>query len=65
MKNIQTNFNLSQRTTLGIASTLRKVAGSRSVVEGNLKRKLYENIHSVDDFLEIKHFDFEKGQKMI
>lgn len=63
MKTIQANFNLSQRQTLGIASNIRKATGNRNIIEKNLKRKLYDRIHSLDDFFEINYFDFESGKK--
>lgn len=65
MKTIQANFNLSQRQTLGIASNIRKATGNRNIIEKNLKRKLYDRIHSLDDFFEINYFDFESGKKTI
>ena len=60
---IQSKYNLSQRTTLGIGSIFCKATTNKKAVEKNLKRKLSEHIHSADNFFEIKNIDVETGRK--
>lgn len=65
MITMQSNHNLSQRTTLSLANTIRKSTRNRCAIEKNLKRKLSEKIHTLDDFFKIKNFDFESGKNNI
>lgn len=62
-KSMQANFNLSQKTTLGIATIIRKATANKKIIEPNLKRKLSDELHSLDEFFYIKHFNFEVGKK--
>ncbi|CAH0551136.1 unnamed protein product [Brassicogethes aeneus] len=58
IQKIQTSFNLTQNTTLGIASMIRVASCNRKVIEPNLKKALSSAIHSLDEFFEVKSFDF-------
>lgn len=58
MKKIQTNYGLSQNVTQGIASMLRSSAKDRKVVEKGLKEKLRTDLHSVDQFFDVKLCNF-------
>ena len=53
---LQESKQLTDNETLEVAKYLRYGAG-KSSVEKNLKRKLTERNHSVDDFFEIVEFD--------
>lgn len=54
-----TNFNLSQNTTIGIASLIRMAYRKRKIIEPNSKDHLAAAIHSfIHDFIEVKNFDF-------
>lgn len=57
---MQTSFNLTQNETLGIASMIRFSAANRKIIEPNLKEKLSARIHSLDEFFQVKTFDFIK-----
>ncbi|KAJ8672762.1 hypothetical protein QAD02_004022 [Eretmocerus hayati] len=59
---MQSVHNLSQRTTLGIVSTVRKATGKRKIVESHVKSKLKEAIHAVDEFFSVKNFNFTKNE---
>ncbi|KAJ8666414.1 hypothetical protein QAD02_008076 [Eretmocerus hayati] len=52
------NYNLSQKTTLGIVLTIRSATGKRNVVGAGVKSKLNPAIHSVDEFFAVEKFTF-------
>lgn len=58
MQKMQTNFNFSQRTTLGVAAMIRSANRNRKFIESNLKEKLSASLHTVDEFFDVKCFDF-------
>jgi hypothetical protein len=57
---LQANFNLSQKTTCGIASAIRVATKKRKAVEPNLQKKLSIKIHSLDKYFSILKIDFVK-----
>ena len=59
---LQTAFNLSDRTTLGIAGAMRVVNG-RNSVEPNIQSKLVERNHRYDDLFEIKTLEMKQKVK--
>lgn len=58
MQKIQTNYNLTQNQTIGIASMIRVASNNRKAIEPNLKQKMSDKLHSVDQFFEVKPFNF-------
>lgn len=60
MFGIQKDLNLSSRETLKLGQHIRKVSGSRKVIESSLKNKLYDQNHLLDEWFEIKTIDFVK-----
>lgn len=58
MLTMKTTFNFSQNKTVGIARFFRKATRKRKLIEPNLKQYLKAAIHSVDEFFEVKEFEF-------
>lgn len=57
-RKLQANFNISQKTTCGIASTLRVATKNFKIIEPNLKTKLQSANHAVDEYFTNKVFEF-------
>lgn len=62
---MQQDLHLSGRETLKLGKHLRAAASFRNTVEPNLKKKLHENNHKLDDWFEIKFLDFVKKEKNV
>ena len=60
---VQTNCNLNQNTTLKIPSMVQSCNKTNRIVKRNLKLKLSEMSHSVNEFFNVKQFNFEQIQK--
>lgn len=58
MLTIKSDCNLSDRTVIKIASSLRVATNNRKIVECGLKEKLTSTSHSVDNFFSSKKFVF-------
>lgn len=56
---IQTNLNLSQKTTCQIAAAIRVATRNRKSIESNLKKKLSTVAHSVDKYFTAREVQFE------
>lgn len=65
MCKIQTEFSLSQNTTLGIAKSLRIATSNRSLIESGLEIALSKNNHRVDEYFGITDIDFINKKKNI
>jgi hypothetical protein len=57
LSKIQLSLDLSINKTLKLASELRKAAGAK-IFESNIKTKLRDTYHSVDEFFQIAEIDY-------
>lgn len=55
---IKTQFNLSSKTTLGIASALRVASKKRTIIEPGLKKTLERKNLELEEFFSVKKLDF-------
>lgn len=55
---MMTNFNLTQNTTIRICSFIRMACRKRKIIEPNLKEHLAAAVHSVDEYFEVRNFEF-------
>lgn len=60
LSNIQTNLNLSNHKTNALAPAFRVASGNRKVIESDVRTKLMNKSHFVDDLFDIKDFVFLK-----
>lgn len=60
---IKTSFQLSCRTTVGIASVIRVAVKKRNIVEPNLKKNLQKLTHNVDEFFKVEDVEFISEKK--
>ncbi|CAH0562788.1 unnamed protein product [Brassicogethes aeneus] len=57
---IKTSYNLSYKTTCGIASALRIATNNLKVIEPNMKLKLLDVNRRLDDYFSVNKFNFVK-----
>lgn len=63
MSELQRNFNLTNRQTIGIAKAFRQGVQSRKAVESNFEQKLNISSHILDVYFETQKLDFLKKTK--
>ena len=59
-QNIRTTFNLSYKVTSGIETAIRVATKNAKIIEPNLKRKLLDKNHILDDLFDCKDVSFKR-----
>lgn len=60
IERIHSRYKLTSNETIGIAGMIRAGTKNRKAVEPYVKEKISKRIHELDDFFEIKIFNFTK-----